>query len=92
MEAFSLLAHAADPRGADCEFAVAVADEWQCRGIGTTLAKRLFEVAAAEGFQTIYGNVLADNARMIDLALGLGLQVESPVDGQSTVRAWRRLN
>jgi acetyltransferase len=84
--------YAADAQGADCEFAVAVADDWQCRGIGTTLATRLFEVAAADGYRTIYGNVLADNARMIELALGLGLQVDSPVEGQSTVRAWRRLN
>ena len=35
--------YAADEDGRDCEFAVAVADEWQCRGIGTTLTKILFE-------------------------------------------------
>ena len=42
--------YAADPDGRDCEFAVAVADEWQCRGIGTTLIKLLFEHAAAKAF------------------------------------------
>ena len=45
--------YAADPNGLDCEFGVAVADDWQCRGIGTTLARLLFEYAAREGFQTI---------------------------------------
>jgi RimJ/RimL family protein N-acetyltransferase len=61
-----------------------VADEWQCRGIGTTLTKLLFEYAAHEGFRTIYGNVLTDNQRMLDLAQWLGLTVAEPVAGQAT--------
>jgi acetyltransferase len=84
--------YAADESGHDCEFAVAVADDWQCRGIGTTLANQLFALAKAEGFRVIYGTVLADNARMIDLANGLGLTVEAPKEGEETVRAWRRLH
>lgn len=84
--------YAADSAGRDCEFAVAVADEWQCRGIGTTLSKLLFEYAAHEGFRTIYGTVLANNQRMLDLAQWLGLTVEQPVAGQPTVRASRRLD
>ena len=63
--------------GRDCEFAVAVADDWQCRGIGTTLVPLLFEHAAREGFSTIYGTVLANNQRMIELAQWLGLTVEA---------------
>ena len=73
--------YAADTDGRDCEFAVAVADEWQCRGIGTTLVKLLFEHAAAEGFRTIYGTVFANNQRMLDLAQWLGLSVEEAVRG-----------
>jgi acetyltransferase len=84
--------YAADDSSRDCEFAVAVADEWQCRGIGTTLTKLLFEYAAQEGFRSIYGIVLADNQRMLELAEWLGLSVETPVAGQATVRASRRLN
>lgn len=84
--------YAADVGGDDCEFAVAVADQWQCRGIGTTLTKLLFEYAALEGFRSIYGTVLADNQRMLDLAEWLGLTIEPPIEGQSTVRALRRLN
>ena len=75
----------------ECEFAVAVADEWQCRGIGTTLARLLFDYAASEGFQTIHGTVLADNQRMIELAEWLGLTVDAARDGENTVRAWRNL-
>lgn len=83
--------YCADDEGPDCEFAVAVADDWQCRGIGTTLTRRLFEEASSAGFRSIYGTMLADNARMLELAEHLGLEVE-PWDGrQPTVRASRRL-
>lgn len=84
--------YAADESGRDCEFAVAVADEWQCRGIGTTLIRLLFEHAAHEGFRSIYGTVLASNQRMLDLVEWLGLTVEAAAPGQPTVRAVRRLN
>jgi acetyltransferase len=84
--------YAADPDGRDCEFGVAVADDWQCRGIGTTLARLLFDYAQREGFRAIYGNVLADNRRMLELAEWLGLEIGMAVAGQATVRAARRLN
>jgi acetyltransferase len=74
-----------------CEFAVTVADEWQCRGIATTLVPKLFEHAARQGFELIYGLVLADNQRMIDLAQNLRLTVDARAPGETTVRAWRRL-
>jgi len=83
--------YAAD-NDAECEFAVVVADEWQGRGIGTTLIPLLFEHARSEGFQVIYGMVLADNERMVELAKWLGLRVEAPRAGESLVRAWRRLH
>jgi acetyltransferase len=75
-----------------CEFAVAVADDFQCRGVGTTLVPRLFEHAARAGFRIIYGTVLADNQRMIELAQWLGLTVDTPQAGDITVRAWRKLD
>jgi acetyltransferase len=84
--------YAADPDGRDCEFAVTVGDAWQCRGIGTTLTRLLFDYATREGFRTIYGHVLASNQRMLELAELLGLVVEPPLPGESTARAARRLN
>lgn len=83
--------YAADLDGKDCEFGVAVADAWQCRGIGSTLTKLLFEYAAREGFRSIYGTVLADNQKMIELAEWMGLIVEPATPGQTTVRASKRL-
>ena len=41
--------YAHDRSGPDCEFAVAVADAWQARGVGTTLMRLLFEYAHAPG-------------------------------------------
>lgn len=84
--------YAADDNGRDCEFAVAVSDDWQCRGIGSTLTKLLFEYAAQEGYRSIYGTVLANNQRMLELAEWLGLTIEPFIEGQATVRASRRLS
>jgi acetyltransferase len=84
--------YSADADRLDCEFAVAVADAWQCRGIGTTLTRMLFEYATQHGFQSIYGRIFADNQRMLELAEWLGLTVEPQEAGQTTVRASRRLN
>lgn len=83
--------YCADETGNACEFAVVVGDDWQCRGIGTTLTPLLFEHAQRAGFDAIYGVVQADNQRMIELSEFLGLTVEPPVAGQTTVRAVRQL-
>ena len=83
--------YAADTEGTDCEFALAVADAWQCRGIGTTLAPLLFEYAATQGFRRIYGYVLASNDRMLELCRHLGLTIDSRLVDTGLVRAWRSL-
>jgi acetyltransferase len=84
--------YAADQGGVDCEFAVAIGDEWQSRGIGTALMRLLFDYAAREGFRMIYGNVQPDNERMIALARNLDLEVEPPRPRQQMVRVSRLLN
>src|SRR5262245_23252867 len=84
--------YAVDPGGEDCEFAIVVSDAWQGRGIGSTLAPQLFEYAAKQGFKSIYGYVLADNERMIELVRHLGLTVKGHSDVSGAVRAFRVLN
>jgi acetyltransferase len=84
--------YASDPGGEECEFAVAVADDWQCLGIGTTLIPLLFDHAARAGYRVIYGHVLAGNQRMVELANWCGLTVDAPTQGCETVRAWKRLD
>jgi len=76
----------------ECEFAVAVVDDWQSHGIGARLTGLLFEHAAREGFKIIYGRVLPGNQHMLELAEWLGLTLGTPRAGEHEIRAWRRLD
>jgi GNAT superfamily N-acetyltransferase len=63
----------------DCEFALAVADEWQGVGLARQLLEALIDAARARGFERMEGYILASNAPMLGLAKRLGFrQVESP--------------
>jgi GNAT superfamily N-acetyltransferase len=65
------------------EFALAVADAWQGRGIGKTLLLSLGSHAARHGVERLVGDVLRDNLAMIELARGLGYAVRShPADAR----------
>lgn len=72
-EIIGVARYAHDHSGPDCEFAVAVADAWQARGVGATLTRFLFEYAHTRGINKIYGEILADNSCMIDLVHWLGM-------------------
>jgi acetyltransferase len=60
-----------------CDFALVVADDWQRHGIGTELLSALMSIADAHGFESIGGDVLATNTKMLNLARKLGFQVKS---------------
>jgi acetyltransferase len=67
--------------GAGCEFAVAIADAWQARGIAATLSRLLFDYARSEAIPTLYAEILATNHRMIQLVRWLGMSVHAvPAD------------
>jgi GNAT superfamily N-acetyltransferase len=79
------------------EFAVAVADDWHSRGVGTALIRRLTERAREEGVRRFSGSILADNRPMLELADELGdvhvrdrsagvveIEVELPEEGIGT--------
>ena len=61
---------AEDPQVA--EVAVAVADDWQGRGLGTTLLQDLARRAREEGIERFSASVLAENAAVIELIFKLG--------------------
>lgn len=74
------------PDGKTCEFAIAVADEWQGRGIGRRLMEELMTVARARGLETMRGQVLGANTRMLDFCRSLGFAVHiSPEDTTTRV-------
>jgi acetyltransferase len=66
-----------NPDGKSCEFALVVADEWQHRGIGSQLMTHLMEAAQERGFNSMDGEILADNQKMIDLVKSLGFRIHS---------------
>jgi len=63
----------------DCEFAIAVADEWHGRGLARQLLEALMRTACERGFERMEGYILASNAAMLGLAKRLGFErVPSP--------------
>ena len=57
-----------------CEFAIAIADDWQQKGLGAGLMRALIAVARSAGISTMEGEVLASNNRMLKFATGLGFK------------------
>ena len=55
-----------------CEFAIAIADDWQRKGLGTRLMQALMAAARAAGIREMYGEVLASNHKMLRLTARLG--------------------
>ena len=60
---------------ATCEFALAVADDWQTCGIGRALLARLEREAAASGIRRMVADMLYENKRMRGLAISSGYAV-----------------
>jgi acetyltransferase len=58
-----------------CEFAVAVADDWQAYGIARALLDRLERQAAASGIRRMVADTLLANRAMIGLAARAGYTV-----------------
>lgn len=66
-----------NPDGNSCEFAIVIADEWRKKGIGSRLMKQLIQAARNRGFNTIEGEILADNRPMIMLMRHLGFRIQT---------------
>lgn len=67
------------------EMAVTIADEWQHKGLGRLLARRLIEYAASHGVTQLYSVDLADNTAMRNLANELGMNAERNPDERNQV-------
>jgi acetyltransferase len=86
-EIIGVARYSQEEKGSDCEFAVAVADAWQARGVGATLTRLLFEYAHTQGIGKIYGEILADNHQMIDLVHWLGMNTRICPEDHTLVEA-----
>jgi acetyltransferase len=69
-----------------CEFAIAVADQWQGCGIGARLLRELIAIATRSGITEIVGDVLSTNVTMLALARKVGMTVHPHSEGATLRR------
>jgi len=77
---------------ATSEFALAVADDWQGRGIGRVLLARLEREAAASGIRRMLADTLYDNKAMRALAASSGYTVRANREDARLVRLEKQLS
>ena len=75
-----------------CEFAVAIADDWQGKHLGSTMMRSIIEAARVKGLRRIEGYVLATNARMLGLMAHLGFTVKSDPQDATMKLVWMQLS
>lgn len=83
--------YAASATEGDCEFAVAVIDEWHGRGLARVLLESLIAAARARGFARMEGYVLASNSAMLGLAQRLGFATMASPEGPTVSLVRREL-
>jgi GNAT superfamily N-acetyltransferase len=72
-----------DGRG---EFAVTVRDDWQHRGLGTLLTKRVIEAARQRGLSTLFSVDASENRPMREFAKALGfVSAVNPQDATEVI-------
>lgn len=81
-----------NPDRRSAEFAIAVADEMQRQGLGTTLMKAIVEQARLRGLEELEGFVLATNLPMMNLLQTLGFLVQTDREDPSLRRVWLDLS
>ena len=81
---------ARDPQ--TCEFAIAVADNWQASGMARALLDRLERQAAASGIRSMVADTLLTNAAMISFARRLGYTVTLSREDPELARLEKRLD
>ena len=75
-----------DPDGKSGEYAVLVGDQWQGFGLGPTLMGSLIQIAKDKHLEKIYGYVMANNYKMLNLCNRLGFKTDQ-VDDETTLRS-----
>ncbi len=82
----------ADANERNCECAVAVADDWQGKGLATMLMRHLIEIARQRGFERMYSIDASDNENMRELAEYLGFERKPDPKDSTQVLHWLNLN
>ncbi|MDD5320705.1 MAG: GNAT family N-acetyltransferase, partial [Methylococcales bacterium] len=80
-----------NPDGNSVEFALVVADDCQCLGIGTRIMKTSMQTAKSKGMSFFEGEVLVVNKPMLSLVKKLGFSIETIPDETEVVRVVKDL-
>lgn len=83
--------YVAGPQGDDCEFAIAIDDDWRGSGIAGILMLSLIDAARARGMKTMEAFILSANDKMIKFARQLGFTVRRDPDDPGMMHAVRTL-
>ena len=75
-----------------CEFAVAIADDWQGKHLGSTMMRAIIEAARVKGLRRIEGYVLSINARILGLMIHLGFTVKTDPQDATMKLVWMQLS
>jgi len=65
----------------EAELAVLILDEYQGRGLGSELSRRLIEIARSEKLERVTVEILGGNHPMLEVCRGLGFRLEWETDG-----------
>lgn len=63
------------PEKTQAEFALAISDDWQGKGIGSSLLTQCLKAARQMGIRRVMGCVLAENTQMLKLGRKLGFSI-----------------
>jgi len=83
--------YVADDDLGDGEFAIAIADAWQHRGLGTSLMQALIVSARDGGIRLLHGDVLASNHKMLAMMAKLGFREHFDKQDPRMVRVEKEL-
>ena len=73
------------------EFAMAIAEDWQAKGLGRLLLSHLERRAAAAGVEVLFGRTLPGNLVMQALARKTGFEIAPDLEEPDTVRLQKRI-
>jgi acetyltransferase len=79
-EEIAVARYVVEPGDSTCEFAIAIADAWQGKGVAGRLMRALIRDARARGLERMEGFVLGANNRMLDFVRKLGFRIEFDAD------------
>jgi acetyltransferase len=81
----------ADPDNRRAEYAIAVRSDWQGRGVGYLLMNRIVDIARQRGIGELMGEVLRENAPMLQMCREFGFTVAAASGNPALVTVTKAL-